>query len=73
VSDPKLVCQSCGMWTSAGREDLARRAREHPIYGTDFRGPQGAASQRPRDGAADRVREIESGVSPVPAREVLWR
>ena len=32
-------CPSCGKWTDEGLRKFALRARERPIYGTDFSKP----------------------------------
>jgi hypothetical protein len=32
-------CSECGRWTQEGLRKLAEKARERPIYGTDFRKP----------------------------------
>jgi hypothetical protein len=32
-------CPTCGMWTQAGKDAFAKRAKENPIYKTDFSVP----------------------------------
>lgn len=64
----KLNCDSCGMWTRAGKESLRQKALASPIYGTDFSVPLSATIE----GLRSQITKIRGQLGDIASAYPAW-
>lgn len=68
MRDEKDTCKECGAWTEAGREHNRERAKQNPIYDTDFSKPLDEIIE----GCRDRMVVVRGTLSDIRAAFPGW-